>query len=203
MTRSPPLLVLSHHGDVPQPFRPLVEAGRLAAAWEWDLDPADIAAADGILLTMHLDQTRAVTWADAFEAMLDRGGRILVNGHIALPFLAGLAPFVLAGRKRDDYRLTILGDHPIFAGVDRLGLEERRGVAGFYGRGHNPLPEGARALTGIGRAAAPLDWVWRRPGGGTILCHAGNDLWISPVDPAGMDRLAANAVGWLAAEMEA
>lgn len=49
-------------------------------------------------------------------------------------------------------------------------------MAGFYGRGCNPLPEGGIAVNGLGPAKVPVDWVWARPTGGRIFSHAGNDL---------------------------
>jgi hypothetical protein len=194
---------MSHHGGLPAQFAPFAASGRLKGVWEWDLDAATIASASGLLLTMHLDQTRAMAWRDNLEAMLGRGGRILVNGHVARPFISGLTPFVLCGRKREHFKLTVLGEHAVFDGVDRLALETRRGVAGFYGRGHNPPPDGARALTGIGPQAAPLDWVWHRTDGGTVLSHAGNDLWMNTEDAAQEELMIANALRWLAGETEA
>jgi hypothetical protein len=147
---------------------------------------------------MHLDQIRAETWRPALERLLDRGGRIFVNGHVARPFVDGLAPFVLSGRGQVDLAQTVLADHPVFAGVDRATFQRRRGVAGFYGRGHNPMPAGATALTGVGRDRAPLDWVWRRPAGGAVFSHAGNDLWGNTEDAATNARLADNVIAWVA-----
>ncbi len=197
-----PLLVLSHHGGVPAPFARFVREGRLAAEWEWDVTAARIAAARGVMLTLHLDQIRAMEWRDGFEAMLARGGRVLLNGHAERPFLPGVGHFVLGGKQRQHLTLSVLGDHPLFEGVDRLTFETRRGVAGFYGRGHNAMPAGAQALTGVGPDAAPLDWVWRHDGGGAVLSHAGNDLWTGSEDMALIDRLLDNAVRWLAHETE-
>src|SRR6185503_12946928 len=144
-----PIYIMSHHGGLPPLFAPFAASGHLQGVWEWDLDAATIISASGLLLTMHLDQTLAMTWRDNLETMLRSGGRILINGHVARPFISGLAPFVLCGRKREHFKLTVLGEHAVFEGVDRRALETRRGVAGFYGRGHNPPPEGARPLTGI------------------------------------------------------
>jgi len=198
-----PIYVMSHHGGLPPLFRPFEASGRLKGVWEWDLDPAAVASASGLLVTMHLDQTLAMSWVDALATMLGRGGRVLINGQVARPWLSGLEPFVLCGRKREHFRITVLDEHPVFAGVDRSALETRRGVAGFYGRGHNPMPAGARALTGVGPDAAPLDWIWRRADGGAVLSHAGNDLWMNTDDAAQRDLMIANSLRWLAHETEA
>jgi hypothetical protein len=196
-----PLLIRSHHGDLSRPFAAMIAEGRLSARWEWAVEREHIASAAGILTTMHLDQIRALGWRDAFACLLDRGGRVLVNGHVAKPFIAGLEPFIpLASRSRADLTIHLLADHPVFAGLDRLAWRTSRGVAGFYGRGHNPMPEGGIALTGIGPDRRPIDWVWHRPRGGSVFSHAGNDLW-GMSDHAGLAaQVAVNAVAWTAGE---
>ncbi len=202
MTAKPPVFVLSHRGGVPSPFEEFVREGRIDGVWEWDLTPQMIAEAKGVLLTIHLDQVRAMEWREGFGSMLARGGRVLINGHVEQPFIDGVGRFMPSGRTRTHLRLSALGMHPLFDGVDRLGFETRRGVAGFYGRGHNAMPRDAQALTGVGPAAAPLDWIWRRADGGAVLSHAGNDLWTSCDETAVMHRLAANIVRWLGHETE-
>lgn len=194
----PPLFIRSHFGGLPQALAELANAHRIVTAWEWDVTPALLRAAAGVITTLHLDQIRAETWRADLDALLDRGGRVFLNGHVARPFVTGLAPFVLSGREQGDLTQTVLADHPVFAGVDRAGFQRRRGVAGFYGRGHNPMPAGALALTGVGPALAPLDWVWQRPEGGMVFSHAGNDLWGNTDDDAVTARLVRNIVGWVA-----
>jgi hypothetical protein len=194
---TPPLLVRSHFGGMPQAFAEAAASGRCVSAWEWDVTPALIAAASGVITTMHLDQIRAENWAADLEALLARGGRVFINGHVARPFVAGLKPFVLSGRGQADLVQTVLAGHPVFEGVERASFQCRRGVAGFYGRGHNPMPDGAVALTGVGAAGAPLDWVWPRDGGGAVFSHAGNDLWGNTDDAEVTARLVRNIIAWV------
>lgn len=194
---APPLFVRSHHGAFKEPFAQMAANGLIDPIAEWDVTPARITAAGGVILTMHLDQIRAEGWAGAFDALLAGGGRIFLNGHMARPFLSGLAPFVLSGRSRADLHQTVLAPHPVFDGIDRELFQRRRGVAGFYGRGHNPPPPGAVALTGIGRTQAPLDWVWHAPTGGAIFSHAGNDLWTNTEEDGANERLALNVLDWV------
>jgi hypothetical protein len=88
-------------------------------------------------------------------------------------------PFVpLPRADLEHLKVHRLTPHPVFEGVDMADLTYRRGVAGFYARGHNPPPPGAIALTGLGPGRAPCDWVYERPAGGRIFMHAGNDLWM-------------------------
>lgn len=156
-----------------------------------------------VLLPAHLDQRYLGEIAPVIAAFLDRGGRLVFNGHVAWPMLRELRPFVpLASLHLEDLQVHRLADHPVFAGVDTRHLTYRRGVAGFYARGHNPPPDGAVLLMGVGQEKVPCDWVLRRPQGGEILCHAGNDLWmyIDADDTAG--RLVPQLIAWAGRERD-
>jgi hypothetical protein len=142
-----------------------------------DLDAATLATARGLVTGNQLDQDAALALRPALEAFLDAGGRWFFNGHIVRPLVAGLDPFVpMQDPRRADFVLSRLSEHPILAGIDLAELETNRGVAGFYGRGHNPMPGGAVPVTGLRGGTVPVDWIWPRPGGGRIFSHAGNDL---------------------------
>jgi hypothetical protein len=171
------LLVHSHYGPTPAAYAGAVDAGRVAVVRERALTPGHFAAADGLITTTHLDQVGFLARMPAVTALLDRGGRWFFNGHILRRFLPELDPYVPLDRpRRPDLSLTRLNEHPIFAGIDQKSLEENRGVAGFYGRGHNPMPSGGLAVNGIGPGRYPVDWEWSRPAGGRLFSHAGNDL---------------------------
>jgi len=201
---APVILVQSHHGAVPTLFAAAIAAGTLEVVAERALTANRLRAARGLIVTMHLDQVGFLPLRPAVDALLDAGGRVVFNGQAQRPLADGLGLFTaLPERRRDDLALTVLADHPVFDGVDRRALETRRGVAGFYGRGHNRPPPGARLLTGVGRDRVPLDWAWSRQAGGTLFSHAGNDAWTNADDPAANRRLAANMVAWAAGETEA
>lgn len=168
------LFIHSHFGPAPAAY---AADPRILAVRERDLTPDHFAAARGLITTTHLDQIGWLDQAPALTRLLDRGGNWFFNGHMLRRFVGGLDLYVpLETRKRPDYALTRLVEHPIFAGIDQKGLEENKGVAGFYGRGHNPLPEGGVAINGISPGHLPIDWEWCRPEGGCIFSHAGNDL---------------------------
>jgi hypothetical protein len=208
------LFIRSHHvdpgndplsaGTMRGNFHRRLAQGTLDVIWEWDLTPHHLDQARGVITTIHLDQIRMMELTAAFETFLDRGGRLVFNGHVKHPFIGGLSPFVPSGSgKRADFELTPLSDHAVFTGVDRATLQLSRGVAGFYGRGCNPMPDGAVALTGIGPAQLPIDWSWQRPRGGAVLSHAGNDWWTAGSDKNVLDRLADNMIGWANHEVPA
>ena len=160
------------------------------------LPPDRIAA---VLVPMHIDQRLFAANAGWVEAFLNAGGTLVFNGLLAYPFLPELQPFrQLAGGGLDALRVGIASPtHPIFAGIDADDLTFRKGVAGFYGRGQTPPPPGARVLTTLDRGAVPLDWEWRRPAGGCVLMHPGNDLWMFRDDGTSADRLVPQLIDWI------
>lgn len=176
-TSSQLLLIHSHYGDAPTLFNLAMERGDAVIVRERDLTPAHFERAKGLITTSHLDQLGFLTFRPQLDALLARGGRWFFNGHILRELVSGLGiyqPIIKA--KRVDLALTRLNAHPIFEGIDQPSFEENRGVAGFYGRGHNPLPSGALAINGIGPNHLPIDWDWTLPGGGRMFSHAGNDI---------------------------
>jgi hypothetical protein len=185
MTRSA-LLILSEYGPPDGVFNAMIKQGRIATVYDSDLDDTALDRAMAVITTMHLDQIGFRRHADALHRLLARGGRIFFNGHLVVPFLPGLQPFVpLPSQRRHDYDLVRLADHPIFAGIEMRNLVTRKSVAGFYGRGHAPLPEGAVAITGLGPDRVPVDWEWRPLEGGAVFVHSGNELWSMGGDEEG------------------
>lgn len=193
------LFLVSREEGLPSAFRAAGHDMGLRALSETEIDADALIPARGLIVTMHADQIALERHASLFDDFLARGGRLLVNGHLLRPFVAGIAGFVPSGEGRlADLALTPLAGHALFDGIPREAFQRRRGVAGFYGRGHVPPPAGARPITGIGAARVPIDWEWRHPAGGLLFCHAGNDLWTTLDDSALCMRLVGNILGWLA-----
>jgi len=151
--------------------------GKVQIVRQADLTPDILLAHKGLITSNQLDQNAMLAMKDALAAFLDAGGRWFFNGHMLRPLVDGMAQYrPIAKPKRSDLDLISVKAHPVFDGIELKKLETNRGVAGFYGRGCNPLPEGAVTVNGLGEARVPVDWVWARPGGGRIFSHAGNDL---------------------------
>jgi hypothetical protein len=151
--------------------------GLIVIVEQTDLTGERLLASRGLVTGNQLDQNAMLGMREALAAFLDGGGRWFFNGHIVRPLLDGMAQYrPIDTPRRADFVLTSINPHSIFAGIDLAQIETNKGVAGFYGRGCNPLPEGAVAVNGLGEAQVPVDWVWARPGGGRVFSHAGNDL---------------------------
>jgi hypothetical protein len=176
---------------------------RVRMVAERALGAADFDAARGLITTMHLDQVGLMAYRPAIERLLARGGRWFFNGHILCPLLDGLRDYQpLQKPRRSDLVLTRLNPHPIFDGIEQRVLEEEMGVAGFYGRGHNPMPEGALAVNGIGPRQFAIDWDWALPGGGRFFSHAGNDLGGPDGAPEGPRAVpASRIIAWCGGEI--
>ena len=171
------LYIHSAFGDPPAPVRQAAAAGRIEILPQPALTAARLTGAHGLVTGNQLDQDALLPLRPALEDFLDAGGRWFFNGHVVRPLIAGLTPYEpITHPKRPDFHQTRLAPHPIFAGIEIAQLETNRGVAGFYGRGANPMPAGAIAITGLRGGTVPVDWVWCRPGGGRFFSHAGNDL---------------------------
>lgn len=163
----------------------------------YELHEVDLSRYAALLLPAHLDQRYFGQMTARVQAWLDRGGRLVFNGHVAWPMLPEFNSFVpLEQRNLESLQIHRISPHPVFDGVDMADLTYRRGVAGFYARGCNPPPEGAVPLIGVGPERVPCDWVHARPGGGHILMHAGNDLWMYPGDTTSARRIVPQLMAW-------
>ena len=87
-------------------------------------------------------------------------------------------------------------------GVREEDLTFRRGVAGFFARGHHRPPPGAEILARLvdPEDGEPIVYVDRVSTAGVILVHAGNDLIASVDRDSTAGRIAAQLVGWMLAE---
>lgn len=142
------------------------------------LAQTDLHAYACVAITNAADQRALWHCKDQLQAYVHAGGKLVFNGHIAYPFLHELQPYQPTPEQgMAGLQVHNLHAHPIFAGIVDSELTYRKGVAGFYGRGHNPPPKGATVLTTLGTATPlPLDWLYHYPSGGQLLVHAGNDF---------------------------
>lgn len=173
-------------------------AGVVADLDVYALPDADLTGVRGLLVGADADQVFLARHQPLLDGVTRRGGRLVVCGQVVLPFAAGLSPFVpMAYRGVADLTVRRLAEHPVWAGVDPDDLTFRRGVAGFYGRGHYPdLPPGALVVHGLGPDALPLDAVYPC-GAGEVLVHGGNALWGYAGDDTTAARMTPQLVDWL------
>lgn len=144
---------------------------------QYDTERLEWSGYDAVYVSMSADQIHLNEMSGKLSAYLDGGGTIVINGHVTRPFLPELQRYQPM-EKRGMAELVIHreNEHPMFATVTAAQLTLRKGVAGFYGRGSNPAPEGALVIHSVGPDHVAVDWIYERPGGGRIFVHSGVEL---------------------------
>lgn len=150
----------------------------------YELPSADLEPYIALIITGNVDQELLYRERRKIRDFLDAGKVLVFSGHLLHPWLPGAGTFIPKEiRSSRDYAIKIATPHPIFEGVKEEDLTFRRGVAGFFARGHNPPPEGAEVLLELA-GGEPVVYVDRRSTKGVILAHSGYDLLAH-----GLDRL--------------
>jgi len=164
-------------GDAPALACHPVGAGRVRGVDCYELCPETLAGAAAILVGIHVDQRHLQSLSSMLDSFVTGGGRAVICGQVAIPFMGGLSPFrPLEGYGVDDLAVHSIQAHPVWAGVDLGDITFTRGVAGFYGRGWHEPPDDALVVNGLGPSRLALDYVYPY-GSGEVLVHGGNDLW--------------------------
>ena len=142
----------------------------------YTLADADLSRYVLLVVPALVDQEHLARHRGVIRRFLDRGGVLLFGGQLHRDWLPGASTFVpLARPSLQSYRISWIADHPIFAGIAPDDLTFRRGVAGFFARGHHPPPPGAEVLVRLG-GGEPATYVDRVSTRGTIVVHANGDL---------------------------
>ncbi len=172
-------LYLQNDSGPGRPALAKLEGHRFDFVQQYEADRIDWTAYDAVLISMFADQVHLCEISGKIAAYLDAGGTLIVNGHIARPFLPELTRYVPM-EKRGLAELVVHREakHPAYGEMDTERLYKRNGVAGFFGRGSNPPPEGAKVLYSVGPDHMPVDWIYDRPEGGRIFVHSGVELWM-------------------------
>jgi hypothetical protein len=142
----------------------------------YTLAAAELARYTVLIVTSTADQEHLARHRGVIRSFLEDGRVVIFGGHLHRDWLPGASPFVpLTGRSPESYRVAQVADHPIFRGIGLDELTFRRGVAGFFARGHHPVPDGAQVLTRLA-GGEPATYLDRVSTAGTILVQASSDL---------------------------
>ncbi|MGH3529528.1 MAG: hypothetical protein ACRDS0_01625 [Pseudonocardiaceae bacterium] len=166
----------------------------------YDLDRTPLHRFAAVMVPGMVDQEYLLRHREILRAYLDGGGVVVFGGQLHRDWLPGASPFVaLDPPSRAAYRVAEVAEHPIFAGVQPDDLTARRGVAGFFARGHHPPPAGAEVLVRLS-GGQPVTYVDRVSTGGTIVLHANGDLLALDQHNGTGARVPAQLVEWTVAE---
>ena len=165
-------------GDGPQ-FFPKLKAHRVDLVQQYEADRLDWSPYVGVMVSMHADQRHLNEHREKLDTYLETGGTIIINGHVTQPYLPELGRYEpMPKRGLKELVIHREAEHPVFEGFDSDSLTFRRGVAGFYGRGTNPAPEGALVINSAGPDHVAVDWLYERPSGGRVFVHSGVEMWM-------------------------
>lgn len=163
----------------------------------YELPRTDLGRFVGLVIQGMVDQELFYRQRGLIRSFLDEGKVVVWSGQLFRPWLPGCGILVPATiRSYHDYTVHIVTPHPVFDGVDPTDLTYRRGVAGFFARGHHPLPEGAEVILALA-GGEPIVYVDRTTTAGTILSHAGTGLlgWADSTSTAA--RINAQVLAWI------
>ena len=166
----------------------------------YDLPQLDLGQFDGLIVSSACDQEFLLVHKEKIRAFLDAGKVLSFSGHLFRPWLPGAGMFqpkTITSYK--DYVVRLVADHPVFEGVRAEDLTFRKGVAGFFARGHHEPPAGAEIIAML-PGDEPIVYVDRVSTRGTILVHSGNDLLASVDRDSTAGRIAGQLLRWMLAE---
>lgn len=144
---------------------------------QYDLPSYDLLGAGHkfLIIDEFIDQELMVEQQARIRAFLDQGNILFFGGHLFRSWIPGASSFVPKTiHSHHDYQITV-GEHPIFEGVLSEDITYNKGVAGFFSRGHHPVPEGAEILLRLA-GEEPITYIDRQSSKGTIIVHAGRNL---------------------------
>ncbi|MDP9403670.1 MAG: phosphate starvation-inducible protein PhoH [Actinomycetota bacterium] len=165
----------------------------------YDLASADLTPYVGLVVAGMADQELLWARREVIASFLDQRKVVIFCGHLLRHWLPGCETFVPAPiTSFRDYAIHIVEPGTIFAGLDAHDLTFRRGVAGFFARGHHPPPAGAEVLATLA-GGQPTTWIDRRTTAGTVFTHAGDLFGFADADSTAA-RLVPQLLDWAAAE---
>lgn len=165
----------------------------------YDLPSTDLTPHVGLVVTAMADQEFLSAHRRTVVRFLADGKVVIFCGHLLRPWLPGCAPFVPAPiASFRDYAVRLTEPRTIFAGVDPDDLTYRRGVAGFFARGHHPQPAGAEVLATLAGGQSTT-WIDRTSTPGTVFVHAG-DLFSFADSGSTATRVVPQLLDWAVAE---
>ncbi|MDT7628310.1 MAG: hypothetical protein QOI50_240, partial [Pseudonocardiales bacterium] len=154
---------------------PAAYDGRIDHLDCYRLDQVDLSGYQGLIIAGMVDQEYLLRHRDRIAAYLAGGGVLVFGGHLHRDWLPGCSPFVpLPHPTLAAYRVAEVAEHPLFDGLGPDELTFRRGVAGFFARGHHPPPPGAEVLVRLG-GGEPATYLDRVSTAGTVLVQATSD----------------------------
>ncbi len=165
-----------------------------------DLEQTDLSPYLGLAVPGLTDQEHLWRHAEKIRAFLDAGRVVVFSGMLFRPWLPGAGMFVpRMVTSHQDYFLKQVAPSPILEGIKIEDLVFRRGVAGFFARGHHQPPPGAEVILEL-PGGEPALYIDRVTTAGTIVVHGGNDMIGLGEDGTTAGRLVPQLLAWMRGE---
>ena len=164
----------------------------------YDLHTIDLTPFKAMVVHDFVDQIYLHKHRNIIENFLNEKKIVIWGGHLTKPWLPGCALFEPKKiNSFSDYEITIIGNDPIFVGVNPDEMTFNKGVAGFFARGyHMPIPEGAEPLLAL-PGGDIITYIDRETTAGTIFVHAGRDLFAQRMQNKSTDRISTQLLQWV------
>lgn len=169
----------------------------------YDLEQTDMSQFLGLVIPGTIDQEFLYLKRHIIEEFLDCKKIVVFNGHLFRKWLPNASNFIPKKINTfKDYYIRIVKDHPIFEGVSENDLIFRKGVAGFFARGHHSPPEGSEIIITF-NTGEPVTYIDKVSTMGTIMVHSGNDLLGYAIEDNSSRRIARQLINWMFMEYNA
>lgn len=170
---------------------------------QYEIATYDFTEFDVILVTNFADQENLYMHKNVIEKFLEDSKIVIFFGHLFRPWLP-CAPLFMPEKIKhfSDYNLYSQNDSAIFKGVLTEDMTFKKGVAGFFARGHYHADENCEIHLTFesGHVCAYAD---RHSTEGTIFVHAGRSLLGYHCEGKTTDVLRGQFIGWLQEEITA
>lgn len=167
--------------------------------YEWDFRHLD--KYDCLLITEFIDQELLYRHRQAIAKFLNNQKIVIFCGHLFRDFIPGATLFKPKSiRSYHDYSLNIMPESEIFKSVLLDDLNFRRGVAGFNARGYHFPPQTAEIHLTF-KSGEVISYIDRTSTKGTILVHAGRNLFGYQGESRSTDSISQNCFDWVNQEI--
>ncbi|MGM9927934.1 MAG: phosphate starvation-inducible protein PhoH [Bacillus sp. (in: firmicutes)] len=164
---------------------------------QYDLEKADLKDFQCLVINGFVDQEFLVTQKEKIRDFLNMKKIVIFCGNLFCDWLPGGSNFIPKEiNSFKDYVVSIAKPHPIFEDVESDDMTFNKGVAGFFARGHHPIPEGAEVLLTL-PGNEPITYIDRHSTEGTILVHVGFDLFGNMNNNKTTDRISNQLLKWV------
>ena len=164
----------------------------------YDFETTDLTPFKAIVVHDFVDQIHMFNHRHLIEQFLNDGKIVIWAGHLEFEWLPGCPLFTPKKINTfSDYTISIVQENEIFAGVNPDEMTLNKGEAGFFARGsHTPVPNGADVLLTLPGEAA-ITYIDRHTTKGTILAHAGRDLFAQRMQKKSTDLISEQLLQWV------